>query len=233
MVTFTAGGVQRRAQVWIDPNAARNLDGPLVFYFYGTSGSPSQAVQALGTTQINRIKAAGGLVVAPVHVPRGTFPWIAPAEPSDLPLVDQIVACAKQTVGIDSRRIHASGFSAGGIFTGGLSLQRSSYMASVATYSGGSAGPSQDPNNKFAAMIVYGGANDRFIVDFAAQAQGYYNQLTNDGHFAILCNHGRGHTIPGDAGPSITQFFFDHPFGTKPSPYAQSFPGGFVSYCRR
>ena len=48
----------------------------------------------------------------------------------------------------------------------------------------------------------------------------YLNVLTSAGHFAFICNHGRGHTIPTDAVPSVIEFFYAHPYGTDPSPYA-------------
>jgi hypothetical protein len=99
-------------------------------------------------------------------------------------------------------------------------------------YSGGSAGSYQDPNNKFAAMIIHGGANDQVFVNFQQQSIAYRDQLVRDQHFAFLCNHNRGHVIAADAAASIVQFFFDHPYGSVPSPYAGGLPGSFPSYCR-
>jgi hypothetical protein len=29
----------------------------------------------------------------------------------------------------------------------------------------------------------------------------------------------------------VWKFFYDHPFGTRPSPYAGGLPGGFPGYC--
>ncbi|HMJ14098.1 MAG TPA: hypothetical protein VK524_21925, partial [Polyangiaceae bacterium] len=159
------------------------------------------------------------------------FPWILAGD-VDLPLVDEVVACAKQTVGIDPRRIHVTGFSAGGLYSSGLSLSRSSFMASVASISGGSAGGYQDPANKFAAMIVHGGSGDQLVVNFEQQSNGFRDQLVRDGHFAFVCNHGGGHTVPPGIGAHVVQFFFDHPYGTNPSPYARGLPASFPSYCR-
>jgi hypothetical protein len=51
------------------------------------------------------------------------------------------------------------------------------------------------------------------------------------GHFAPLCNHGSGHTVPLDAVPSVISFLFDHPYGAVPSPYQNGFPPGFPEYC--
>ena len=48
---------------------------------------------------------------------------------------------------------------------------------------------------------------------------------------ADLCDHGMGHTIPSDGGPAVVQFFSDHPYKTRPSPYADGLPASFPSYC--
>jgi dienelactone hydrolase len=231
MITIRAGGQDRRVRVFIDPAAAQSKDGPLVLYFYGTGGNPEEAAGTLGAANVSRIKDAGGLVVAPTHINSGIFPWILAGD-TDLPLVDQIVACAKAGVGIDAQRIHVTGFSAGGLYASGLSLSRSSFIASVAPVSGGSAGPYQDPNNKYAAMIIHGGSGDQLLVNFEQQSNGFREQLVRDGHFAFLCNHGGGHRVPSGIGTHLVQFFLDHPFGTHPSPYAQGLPASFPSYCR-
>ena len=228
-MTFTVGSTQRTVRLWVDPNSS--ADGPLVFYWYATGGQPSQASLALGSAGISRIKAAGGVVAAPVHTNSGPFPWLTGGT-TDLQLMDKVVACAKAKVGIDSCRIHALGMSAGGLFTTRVSYERSSYVASVATYSGGGTGTPQDASNKFSAMIFHGGNNDAvFGVDFQAQSIAYRNDLP--GHFTVLCNHGLGHTIPTAAAPSVVQFFFDHPYKVSPSPWASTFPSGVPSYCTR
>jgi poly(3-hydroxybutyrate) depolymerase len=230
-VTFTVGSAQRTVRLWVNPTAAAGADGPLVFYWYATYGAPTQATTALGNAGITRIKAAGGVVAAPVHANSGTFPWLSGGT-TDLELMDKVAACAKEKVGIDACHIHALGMSAGGLFTTRVSYERSSYVASVATYSGGGTGTPQDASNKFAAMIFHGGDSDNvFGVDFQAQSIAYRDNLA--GHFTILCNHGMGHTIPTAAAPSVVQFFFDHPYKVTPSPYANGLPSGFPSYCTR
>lgn len=41
-----------------------------------------------------------------------------------------------------------------------------------------------------------------------------------------------GSRVPSGIGAHIVAFFFDHPYGTNPSPYAQGLPSSFPSYCR-
>jgi predicted esterase len=142
-----------------------------------------------------------------------------------------VIGCAQEKIGIDPRRVHSLGFSAGALFTSQLSFARSSYIASVATYSGGGSAAPEDASNKFPAMIFFGGPNDMVVVNFQEQSQIYLDALRGNGQFAFLCNHGRGHSIPADAAPNVVKFFLDHPFGTNPSPYASGLPAGFPAYC--
>jgi poly(3-hydroxybutyrate) depolymerase len=237
MITVQAGGVARQARLWISEHAA-TLDGPLVLYWYGTNSTPAEAEQALGRDTIAAITAAGGLVVAPVHDPRaGFWPWylLNGTQELDLQLADELVACAVEKVGIDRRRIHSVGFSAGAIQTVHMSYRRSGYIASVVTYSGSkpAATRDQDPANKLAAMIFHGGAEDRFVVDFQAGSEAYKADLAAAGRFALICNHGLGHRIPTDTGPALWRFLQDHRFGTGPSPYATTLPAELPRYCIR
>jgi predicted esterase len=228
---FTVNGAPRTVQLYVDPTAAAAADGPVVLYWYGTLGTPEQAVQALGEAGIAQIKSQGGVVVAPVHENTGTFPWINGDLVSDYALADEVIACAEKSIGIDERRIHSTGFSAGGLFTAQLSWARSNYLASVATFSGGASGDAADPANPFAAMVLYGGPNDQLVLKFEDTSKAYRDELVTEGHFAFLCNHGGGHSIPPGAGPSVVQFFLDHPYKVSPEPYASALPQGFPAYC--
>ena len=237
MLTFQPGGLTRQARVWISPEAER-ADGPLVFYWYGTNGSPAEAERGLGAEAIAEITAAGGLVVAPVHDPgAGVWPWFLVAGTRDLDvlLADEVVACAVEKVGIDRRRIHSVGFSAGAIHTVQLGYRRSGYIASVVTYSGALLGeaPDQDPSSKLAAMIFHGGPGDRVVISFQEGSQRYKSALDAAGRFGLLCNHGLGHQIPTANVAAAWHFLQDHPFGTTPSPYASDIPPEIPDTCTR
>lgn len=58
----------------------------------------------------------------------------------DFDTIDDVVACAIEQLHIDTRRIYASGFSAGGLQTTWMSYARSGYLAAVVPYSGGLTG---------------------------------------------------------------------------------------------
>lgn len=230
----------RKIRIWMSEKT-NTLDGPLVFYWHGTGGSPDEAITGLGEDTIAAILAEGGIVAAPYHDPEaGEFPWFLTTYPlndreDDLRVADEILACADEKIGIDSARIHSLGFSAGGLHTAQMSFRRSSYIASVATYSGGirdnATPPNQYPANKFPAMILHGGITDVVFISFQKASESYRDLLVSKGHFAILCNHGMGHTIPTNARVSVWRFFQDHRYGFDPSIYQSTLPAGFLEYC--
>ena len=240
-LTFSPAGIEpRMARVWMDP-AAFDGGGRLQFYFHGTGGSPDEATWAYGNEWIAAAVADGAIVVAPFNDPAtGEFPWWSTNgddRPDDFLVMDEIVACAVQDVGIDPHRIHLAGFSAGGMFTGQASYRRSNYLASVVVFSGGFYAPSAaptdaEPQNLFSAMVVHGGPGDEYggIINFLESSGYYMDALRDAGRFVVECDHGMGHTI-GNEQQSIHMFYDDHPWGTSPSPYAGGLPAGFIDEC--
>jgi poly(3-hydroxybutyrate) depolymerase len=226
----------RDVRIWMS-DKAKTLDGPLIFYWHGTGSSPTEATYGIGTTELEAIKAQGGIVVAPTHdAAAGTYPWFyvsSTTRDDDFRVADEVLACAIQKVGVDVRRIHSMGMSAGGLNTTQMSYRRSGYIASAVTYSGGRIAsiPTQDATNKFAAMIFHGGTKDVVGISFQTASQNYYNDLKSKSQFGMLCNHGKGHSIPTDARAAVWQFLQAHPFGTVPSPYAGGLPASMPSYC--
>lgn len=237
--TVTPSGVAARdVRVWIGPEAA-TLDGPLVFYWHGTGSSPDEAIYGMTNAVIDEITAIGGMVVAP-HAELGpdvnNWHLVRSNDETDLVVADEVVACAIQEVGIDASRIHSMGMSAGGLMTTQMSFRRSSYIASVAVYSGGVAAgapPNQDPANKFSAMIFHGGPTDEVPgFGFVGPSEAYRDLLRNDGHFAFICDHSLGHMLPPQDGRAAAwEFLQTHRYGTDPSPYETGLPGSFPSYC--
>lgn len=246
LLTFSPSTGPRDVEVLMTGDAMTR-DGPIVFGWHATDGNPNQAIGWFGAEQIAELNAMGGILIAPYREPNpSTRPWYyTPEGPgdgeNDLLLMDEIVACAIEKVGIDQRRIHAYGMSAGGLMTVQVGYRRSSYVASVVVYSGGQVGevPNQDPTNKFAAMVVHGGATDISSVDgiaYQPASETYVTNLKAEGHFAFLCNHNSGHTDPAvlaeadTAHASVWQFLQDHPYGAA-SPYAAALPQAFWADC--
>ncbi|MCA9556268.1 MAG: hypothetical protein KC933_39955, partial [Myxococcales bacterium] len=218
--TFSPAGIAPRdVEIWIGPNATAS-DGPLLFYWHGTGSSPVNEPPYGLEGMIDAVESMGGIVAAPHHDPAaGTFPWFlttGTGKEDDLLLADEILACAIENVGIDLRHIHSIGMSAGGLNTTQMSYRRSGYLASVVPYSGGLIGQApdiQDPTNPFAAMIFHGGPSDQVVVSFQPISEAYQADLAGRGHFAFICDHGEGHTIPkkDNVQDAIWQFFMAHP----------------------
>jgi hypothetical protein len=234
LVTFLGATVR----IWVR-RGSMDLKGPLVLYWHGTVSNPLEANLGLGAAAITEIKNQGGMVAAPrgptglTGNQTGGVVW----KSGDYALADEIVACAVQQVGIDTRRIHSMGMSAGGLHTSLLTYRRSGYLASVTTYSGGLVPilpppPSQDPANKLPAIIAHGGEKDVINnFSFKTASEKYLNNLRSAGHFAFICDHGKGHALPPGGGAMSWQFFQDHPWGASPSPYQGGLPPSMPDYC--
>ncbi len=237
VLPFMAGGEARTARIWIDEKAAKDKDGPVVFYWHGTGSSPAEAEYGLDSG-IATITALGGIVVGAIATNGGGYPWLMETE-STFKLVDEIVACAEQEIGIDERHIHSVGMSAGGLFTSALSFARSNLLASVAVYSGGGKGMFAESKNKFPALVFFGGTGDIFqrngqvLADFAMLTSEYVKIMRDAGHFTIVCDHGGAHSIPPTGIPAVVPFFLAHPYGLQPSPYEAAFPAGLPAYCKK
>lgn len=237
-VTFAPSAIaERTVKLWVGDNPQPG--GMLVIYWHAYGSDPIEAEYNLSGSVIDAILADGGVVAAPYPADDvGEFPWFVvnnSPRPDDMLLGDEIVACALEQVGIDPRRIHSTGMSAGGLQTVAFTMARSRYMASVTSFSGGAYTmlPFEDPDNHFAAMIIHGGDDDIFggLVNFKTLSLAWFEQLAGNGNFAFLCDHGGGHTLPTGYGASVANFFYAHPFGTEPSPYVGGLPAGFPADC--
>ncbi|MEQ8890128.1 MAG: hypothetical protein RID93_20970 [Sandaracinaceae bacterium] len=226
----------REVRLWIG-DAAQTMDGPLVFYRHGAGSRVEEAEYGLGPDTMEAILGAGGMVVAPTRAPdSGDFPWHLTTgnRDDDLRVADEILACAIASVGVDTTHIHSIGMSAGGLHTTQMSYRRSSYLASVVTYSGGlylGRAPRMDePTNRFPSLIFHGGPSDIVIIEFEEASLRYHADLTNRAHTAFICDHGAGHSIPTAARDSVWEFFQAHPYGAE-SPWAEGLPDGFYAPC--
>jgi hypothetical protein len=233
--TMTFNGIN--LQVWAGTPPASGPGGPLVFYWHGTGTTSGEAQTALGSG-INEIMAEGGVVASFIDttsggaVSGGTI-WFN----DDLKIADEIVACAIEKQKIDTRRIHSSGYSAGGLQSGAMMTQRSNYLASALIYSGGviSAIPNPDPSNAPAVMCAHGATgSDWLALDFAEGCKSLESSITAKGGFAIDCDDGGSHV-------SLTRFAVAdfgwkflkaHPYKTTPSPWASMLPAGAPQVCK-
>jgi predicted esterase len=242
--TFNVQG-GRQVLIGVDPSKvpAKGPGGPLIFYWHGTGSGPTEAGFGLGNA-LNAVVDEGGLVAgfySTMNYPdkgkcdecktnTGNGVWFI----EDFNLADEVLACAIQQLHIDTRRIHASGMSAGGLQVSAMLYARSNYMASVAPYSGGILTPwkNQDPTNPVAAMIFHGTyADDVVGLHFYSTSKTLFDDVEKRGAFAVDCNHGGAHVIPADGWLAVWTFFQYHPYKTSPSPWANMLPAGLPAYC--
>lgn len=220
-----------KVKIWA---GAPSGHGPLVFYWYATFSSVAEVASGLGQAAIDDITSQGGVVAAMYTTTgqgqnTGDNVWYT----GDFDVADEIVACAVHEQQIDTRQIHSIGFSAGGLQTGMMAYMRSSYIASVVTYSGGSFSSTlQDPSNTPDMMCQHGDTgSDVVVIDFAKASAATEADIKSKGGFAVDCNHGGGHLIPAADVPSSWRFMKDHPFKVSPEPYSGGLPAGFPTYC--
>jgi hypothetical protein len=223
--------------IYIDPAAKSKPapGGPLILYYHATASSPVEVLSGFGQANISKVTAMGGVVAAftstacPGCTTTDDDYWYV----EDGPIQDTLVACAIQKAKIDTRHIHALGWSAGALHTMWVAFARSNYMASVVSYSGGVLNPMpQDPTNKVPAILTYGDPGlDAVIIDFNQASNAYYKTYSPMGYYAMMCHHPGGHEVDPMVAPVSLNFFMDHPYKVKPEPYATTIPSMYPSYC--
>lgn len=221
-------------QLWIADN--QKPGGSLLVYWYGTGSSPAEVTQPPGVDL--EALLADGAVVATLKTTTGegvitsTGTWST----GDLTVVDELVACSVEQLGIDIRRIYTTGCSSGAVQAGVMSYLRSSYVAAAALNSGGLVAdfPLEDPSHIAPVITTHGPQGwDVVIIDFADASLALDRDVVSKGGFAVDCPHEGNHC---GATPEIKasqwQFLKDHPFGAEPEPYASGLPEGFASACK-
>ena len=117
--------------------------------------------------------------------------------------------CLEDSFDINEKTVYTMGFSAGGLFSSMLLLERGRHITAGVVFSGGTdaanpdlvAIPYKNPGHKMPVLIAHGGQSDVWgggpiLVEFNTGSIDLANQLTSDGHPVILCDHGGGHTVP-------------------------------------
>jgi hypothetical protein len=233
--TATIGGT---GGISISAGAKAEGTGSLIFYWHGTGSSAGEYNTMMPAAVRSEITGAGGVIIAfgASKNTGGDCSGTGTFGKDDFKIADLITACAVKNHGINPKRIYTTGCSAGGLMAGCMGIQRSNYIAAVAPNSGGITvgyGMLQDPKRVPNVMTMNGGSGDNVIVNFGQTSAAYDNWMLAKGAFAINCEHSSGHCgAPASLQTSAWQFLKDHPFGTKPSPYAGGLPAGFDKTCK-
>jgi predicted esterase len=233
--TATIGG---QSGISISAGAKAEGTGALIFYWHGTGSSATEYASMLPAAVRTEITGAGGVIISfgASKNTGGDCSGTGTFGKDDFKIADLITACAVKNHGINPKRIYSTGCSAGGLMAGCMGIQRSNYIAAVAPNSGGITvgyGMLQDPKRVPNVLTMNGGSGDNVIVNFGQTSAAYDNWIISKGGFAINCEHSSGHCgAPAALQTSAWKFLKDHPFGTKPSPYAGGLPAGFHNTCK-
>jgi len=227
-------------------DAARDTDeSVLAFFWHGNLGAAANVTVpliGLGPDVVDSIVEGGGIVASP-EIEEGRvqnlsmLDWMAATgigPEDDFLVMDEVTACAIEQLGVDTRRIHSTGLSAGAIQTGRLTQVRSNYLASVVLFSGAVGGTieSQDPDNLLPAMIFHGGPSDVVLpFRFQDEAESAREKLEGAGNMVVFCPHTEGHQVPAGGPEAGWQFMQAHPYGIE-SPWAEALPEDLATdYC--
>jgi predicted esterase len=212
----------------------------VVFWWHGLGGKVENVLVGIGQDIIDEITAQGGVVFSIESDPTAEGEWFLNTtnRQDDLLVADLAIACAVQELHVNVTRIHVAGFSAGGKQAAQMAIRRSSYVASVVLYSGGlfpnqldPYPPYEDQDNRFPSLVFWGGPSDIVVTDNVQAARAYYDFVSLNGNFTIMCDHNRGHTIPPEGQAAAWRFFQDHPWGVSPEPYLDGMPSEIPNYC--
>lgn len=231
----TVNGKAMTWTMWVGSKAA-TATGPIIIYWHGTGTNGQEAVSGLSQAAISEVQSLGGVVAsAETTSSTGTNTGDGVWYTGDFDYSDQIVACAIQQLNIDTRHIHAAGYSAGALQTATMFYSRSGYLASVTVYSGGAAFPAtnQDPSNHIPVLGAHGSTSGDFL---ASSTTSWETTVKSAGSFVIDCDDGGSHvdiTRLTRLGPSAWLFFKTHPFKIgAPDPYMSGIPSSFPTYCK-
>lgn len=231
---FLSAGIERSFLLFLPPEPQ---GAPVVTAWHWLGGTAAEMAQVMRLR--GWAEATGNIVVVPDSC-CGTFEWpfIENEDATaDETLFDDLVSCLHGQFDADLNRIHATGMSAGGLWTSHLIQHRGGVLASAAPLSGGTEGAMvfDAPERPIPVLLTWGGENDEAVgLDFNQANIAFSQQLRDSGSWVGECVHSRGHTIPSQSGDYLARFFADHTWDEAAPPYAEGFPTGddFPEWCR-
>ena len=241
--TFPSGGRDRTVTMVVPTDVSSGM--PLVYFFHGLLDPGLIPVPTSYMANGLRLQALADELGVVFALPQaGTmtrmgfefYLWdLEDFASPDIQLYDDLRACAHQALGIDLRRVHAIGNSGGALFTTVLIGSRADTLASIVELSGGSdidmltfdepLAAYRTPAVAVPTLLVTGGATDQWpgggmtLIDFDSSTKSLARQLSDDGHYVVLCEHQLGHTVPPNGMTAAEVWVSSHAFG-DPSPFA-------------
>ena len=252
--TFKSSGRERTVTAVLPSEVTEDM--PLVFFFHGlldaSTSSPS-SLMASGLSLQGFADEMGVIFILPesdiMSVAGFSFyMWaVNEVDGEDIVLYDDLRTCASSELGVDLDRVTAMGFSGGGLFTTVVARDRGDTLASIIEMSGGSDVPIptftelfaeyDTPDYQMPALLMAGGSEDVWpgggftIVDFAGATDNLQDQLADDGHYVVRCEHSQGHDVPYSAISDSWLWVQAHEYG-KPSPFIEDGIDALTTGCQ-
>ncbi len=227
---FESGGLDREFVL----DLPRNPRGaPVVFAWHWLGGDAELLISSLGLGQF--ADREGAIVVAP-ESQGAQFEWRflqGPQGNADLQLFEDLLACLSTQFEVDLDRIHATGHSAGGLWTSYLTMHEAQWLASTVSMSGGTDERMYTrPARPIPVLIIWGGEGDTYGgFNFADASRVLSRRLVGDGHFVAHCVHSQGHRPPPNARDLVWSWFEAHPAGIEVEPFEEGLPSSWPSIC--
>lgn len=229
--TITTGEQTREFLVFLPANHDPTERWPLVLLHNGLGGTAQGIVDA--TQMDDFVDDLGFVLIAPDSYAGGGVEWdsLSPADSPDLALFDDLLRCSQDKLGVDPARIHVSGMSAGGLYTGYLAMYRAEVIASAVAGSGGLLAPVRADAPVPPFLMMWGGEADMAVdTDFNRTATEYLGHLAALGRPAIACNHGQGHEWLPEFTPWALEFLLAHRLGDDFA-FSDPLPMSFPEFC--
>ncbi len=225
---FDSAGQARNVQFFWPDDSIENP--PVLFVWHALGGNATMFANLFQAQKV--ADDYGAVVVVPESCCNPQSEW----EPSvDSILFDDVLFCLDEQRGVDLRRVYTTGFSAGGLWSTWLTVNRADMLAAAVIFSGGVAAwlPYKKPAYNLPVVLVDGGPTDLYggFVNFDQMMATLSDNLVEDGHVVIDCDHGGGHTLPAGADQWGYTFLFDHSYGDGSSPYSDGLDDTWPSWC--
>jgi len=228
---FATGDTSYDVQIVLPPEP----DGaPVLFAWHWLGGNASQVIRYL---ELDELAADENVIIVAPRSDDSAYEWHfaegAEGNP-DLLLFEDLLSCLWQQFDVDLDRIHATGMSAGGLWSSYLTVHEADWLASTAPLSGGSDSYSYTtPASPIPVLLTWGGSSDLYGTYSFEDASLYLSEaLREDGHFVVECVHDDGHSLPPWGISYVWEFFEVHPRGVDPEPWSGGLPSGYPSGCR-
>ena len=240
--TIEAAGSMRQIQI-IMPEEP-HLAG-VAFAWHGLGGNPGSFASSMDATNIAASEHLIVVLPTPDYQPLTTFPptWRLVGDPGpDLTLFDDVLVCLENQYDIDNSRVYTTGFSAGGLWSTRLVMERSQTLAAATVWSGGTGAGGllevsySSPEHTLPVLVAWGGPGDQwtssgYTMDFNQGGLNLSQNLASDGHHVMQCNHNGGHSIPSGGSQWGWHFMTSHHFGDDGDDTTAEAADMFPSYC--